>query len=78
MFKYHPDKVGDKYIEKCKEITVAYSKIMKSEFQEDAIIPKEFRDMGFDKVPTLHEYVTKKFYSLNACSLVDIIFHDNK
>ena len=46
MLKYHPDKVGDQYIEKCKEITAAYAKIMKNEFDEDALIPKKFRELG--------------------------------
>ena len=60
MLKYHPDKVGDKYIEKCKEITAAYTKIMKNEFDEDALIPKKFREMGFDNNPLPMEYIRRK------------------
>ena len=82
MLKFHPDKVGDKYIEKCKEITAAYAKIMKNEFDEDALIPKKFREMGFDRIPTVHQYVTRRLSSFRIITLMDIvkmlIFGDEK
>ena len=73
MLKYHPDKVGDQYIEKCKEITAAYAKIMKNEFDEDALIPKKFREMGFDRIPTVHDYVTRRLSSFRIITLMDIV-----
>ena len=57
MLKYHPDKAGNKYLEKCKQINKAYEKIMKNDYNEDAMIPSGFRNMGFDKIPTADEYV---------------------
>lgn len=59
MLKYHPDRVGNKYLEKCKEINEAYKNIMEERYGENPNIPKEFSNLGFTKVPTLHEYVTK-------------------
>ena len=73
MLKYHPDKAGDSYIEKCKQITVAYSNIMKSTYNEDAMIPSGFREMGFDKIPTAHEYVIEKMKNLQEFSILNII-----
>ena len=57
MLKYHPDKAGNKYLEKCKQINKAYEKIIKNDYNEDAMIPSGFRNMGFDKIPTADEYV---------------------
>ena len=59
MLKYHPDRVGNKFLEKCKEINKAYKTIMEEKYGENPNIPKEFSNLGFTKVPTLHEYVTK-------------------
>ena len=59
MLMYHPDRVGNKYLEKCKEINEAYKNIMEERYGENPNIPKEFSNLGFTKVPTLHEYVTK-------------------
>lgn len=73
MLKYHPDKVGDGFIEKCKEITVAYSNIMKSNYNEDAMIPTGFRDIGFDKIPTAHEYVRAKMKGMENFSITNIL-----
>jgi len=72
MLKYHPDKAGDAFIEKCKKITVSYSNIMKNTYNEDALIPSGFREMGFDKIPTAHEYVMVKMRSINNFSLIEL------
>lgn len=60
MLKYHPDKAGPEYEDKCKQINEAYSNIMKYEYEEDAMIPSGFRKMGFNKIPTPHEYIIAK------------------
>ena len=73
MLKYHPDKAGDKYVDKYKEINNAYSNLMKDLFKEDAMIPTKFREMGFDKIPTLHEYVRAKMQQTAPLSIVDMI-----
>jgi len=73
MLKYHPDKAGPEFEDKCKTITNAYSNIMKKEFNEDAMIPSGFREMGFDKIPTAHEYVMAKMKLYNLFSIKDII-----
>ena len=81
MLKYHPDKVGNMFIEKCKEITVAYSNIMKCNYNEDAMIPSGFREMGFDKIPTAHEYVRAKMQEMEPFSITNILkslFFDTK
>ena len=64
MKKYHPDQHGNKYLEKCQLINDAYSKIMKEKYGEnDADIPQAFKNLGFRRVPTLHEYVRRIFTS---------------
>ena len=73
MLKYHPDKAGNEYVDKCKEINNAYSNLMKDLFKEDAMIPTKFREMGFDKIPTLHEYVMVKMQQSTSISIIDII-----
>ena len=44
---------------KYQEINQAYKNIMKEKYGENPNIPKEFSNLGFTKVPTLDEYVTK-------------------
>ena len=76
MLKYHPDKVGEKYEEQCKEINKAYENIMNKEYNEDAMIPSGFRKMGFNKIPTPHEYITQKIRlnpNIYKFSLMNII-----
>ena len=64
MKKYHPDRYGDKYLEKCQLINDAYSKIMKEKYGENnADIPQAFKNLGFRRVPTLDEYVRRFFTS---------------
>ena len=62
MKKTHPDKGYDD--KRCKEINEAYQKIL--EFKLNGfcgdddnlpLVPKKFKEMGFDKIPTVHEYV---------------------
>ena len=60
--KYHPDRHGNKYLEKCKTINEAYSKIMKEKYGENnADIPQGFKNLGFRRVPTLDEYIRRIF-----------------
>lgn len=62
MKKTHPDKGNDDKI--CKEINEAYQKILEHKlngFCEEKnlpLVPKKFQEMGFEKIPTLHEYVS--------------------
>ena len=61
MKKTHPDKGNDDKL--CKKINEAYQKILEFKlngFCEDnnlPLVPKTFQEMGFNKIPTAHEYV---------------------
>lgn len=61
MRESHPDKGHDD--EWCKTINEAYQKILEYKlngFCENnnlPLVPKKFQEMGFDKIPTVHEYV---------------------
>ena len=61
MRQTHPDKGYDE--ELCKNINEAYQKILEFKlngFCEDnnlPLVPKKFQEMGFEKIPTAHEYV---------------------
>lgn len=61
MRQTHPDKGYDE--ELCKKINEAYQKILEFKlngFCEDnnlPLVPKKFQEMGFEKIPTAHEYV---------------------
>lgn len=61
MKQTHPDKGNDD--ELCKKINEAYQKILEFKLNglcEDnnlPLVPKKFQEMGFDKIPTAHEYV---------------------
>lgn len=61
MKKTHPDKGNDDKL--CKKINEAYQKILEFKlngFCEDnnlPLVPKTFQEIGFNKIPTAHEYV---------------------
>ena len=62
MRKYHPDKNGDKYLNKCKKINEAYNKIMGAKDINGEYcgnLPGGFKNWGFKRVPTLNEYVRR-------------------
>lgn len=71
MIETHPDKCGNDI--RCKEITEAYREVLQyklnmleeetMEEESDGankLIPKEFRDMGFTKIPLPGEYVRRR------------------
>ena len=71
MIETHPDKCGNDI--RCKEITEAYREVLQyklnmleEETMEEEtdgankLIPKEFRDMGFTKIPLPGEYVRRR------------------
>ena len=60
MLKLHPDRVGDQHIAECKRVMEAWKRIVREEeFEENELIdiPQEFRDLGFNRVPSLYEYI---------------------
>lgn len=62
MLKLHPDKVGDKYLDECKKVMGAWRKIVGDEFDEDEFaISQAFKDLGFNRIPSLHEYIGRIF-----------------
>ena len=66
MRQYHPDRHGNKFLEKCKLVNKAYSQIMMKKYGEKDIntdIPLGFTNLGFQKVPTLDQYIRKIFSS---------------
>ena len=75
MLKYHPDKCGDKYIEKCKEINDAYEKIMNEEYHENYDVSRRFKEMGFDKVPSSTEFVIGIFKLKKNPTILDHIYN---
>ena len=75
MKKTHPDKGNDDEV--CKEINEAYQKILEFKlngFCDDndnlPLVPKKFKEMGFDKIPTVHEYV-RELIKIQCNSLND-------
>lgn len=75
MKKTHPDKGNDDEV--CKEINEAYQKILEFKlngFCDDndnlPLVPKKFKEMGFDKIPTVHEYV-RELIKIQSSSLND-------
>lgn len=69
MRQTHPDRGNDD--KRCKEINEAYQKILEYKLNgmEDneklSLIPQKFREMGFDKIPTVDQYVRELIKSSN-------------
>lgn len=57
MLKLHPDKAGDQHLVECKSVMKAWRKIIGDEFE----IPQPFKDLGFNRIPSLYEYIGRVF-----------------
>ena len=57
--KYHPDRHGNKYLDKCQKINYAYKKILEEKENPKHFVPKGFQNLGFRKIPTVDEYIRK-------------------
>lgn len=61
MLKLHPDRVGDQHIAECKKVMEAWRRIVRENEldEEEFLVPQTFRDLGFNRVPSLYEYIGK-------------------
>ena len=86
MKKTHPDKGYND--DKCKQINEAYQQILEFRInflnhdtiddKQLKLIPKEFRDMGFTKFPTVDQYVRRKIAKTRRIEELKKELHDSR
>ena len=86
MKKTHPDKGYSDG--RCKEINEAYQNILEFRInflkydnvddKQLQLIPKEFRDMGFTKFPTVDQYVRRKIAKTKKIEELKKELHDSR